>query len=137
MRKTPHSLALRPLIVRDIYLSVTARRRRFHCRDNAVDVAMDSGPLRIAEDLDGDAAAREVLLVPDVLVRDSRRSKPASSAAFSKAPLANLSQPRAIASTTVCPSSQRAMLRGVPWSNRMSIGRMSNSGCGVRQGRAW
>src|ERR1017187_2831023 len=53
---------------------------------------------------------------------DSRRSNPASSAAFNNAPLANLSHPLAIASTTVWPRSQRAMLRGVPWSKRMSIG---------------
>jgi hypothetical protein len=49
-------------------------------------------------------------------------SKPASSAALSNAPLDNLSQPRGIASTTTCPRSERAMLRGVPWSKRMSLG---------------
>ncbi len=52
---------------------------------------------------------------------DSKRSNPASSAACSNSPLANPSHPLVIASTTVWPRSQRAMLRGVPWSKSMSI----------------
>ena len=51
----------------------------------------------------------------------SSTSNPASSAALSKLPLFNVSQPCALASLTVWPCRARAMPRGVPWSKRITI----------------
>src|SRR5271155_837410 len=48
-----------------------------------------------------------------------KTSKPTRSA--SKSPLESVSHPRCFALMRVCPRRNRAMPRGVPWSNRMSI----------------
>src|SRR5687767_3514600 len=52
----------------------------------------------------------------------SSTSKPASSAAFSRAPLLSVSQPLDWAVWMVCPGNARISPFGVPWSTRMSTG---------------
>ena len=68
-------MTIGPLVEWNFHLGIAAGDRSVHSGDNAVNVAMDGGTLRIAQNDDRDTAG-----------------------------------------------SQRAMLRGVPWSKRMSIG---------------
>ena len=53
----------------NFHLGIAAGCCGVHGGDNAVNVAMNGGALRIAEDNDRDTAAFEVLLVTDILVR--------------------------------------------------------------------
>src|ERR1700691_2301069 len=66
----------------------------------------------------------------------SKRSTDADSAAFNKAPLLSLSQPLALAVTTVWPRSALARPRGVPWQKTGSK-RMSIDGGGVLRRRRY
>jgi hypothetical protein len=52
----------------------------------------------------------------------SKKSKPASSAALSSAPLLRVFQPRDRAVCTMCPGSTWARPFGVPWSNSTNTG---------------
>ncbi len=91
----------RGLFVRNVHLGIAAGCCRVYYCDNSINVAMHRGTLGIAKYHDGNRRPLRFCWYWMFLSVDSRRSNLASSAAFSNAPLANLSHPRAIASTTV------------------------------------
>jgi len=68
--------------------------------NNSIDVATQHRPLGISKDNDGDLAQGQILLKSYILSAVMNTSKPAASAASSKAPFPSASHPRSTASTT-------------------------------------
>jgi len=87
----------------DFNFGVAARNRRIDSRDNSVHMTAQDGPLGISKKDESDFSARQILLIPDVLVSRYDSSKPEASAASSITPFTSLSHPRSIASTTTWP----------------------------------
>src|SRR5205807_196399 len=127
MKNNPHPLRhfeifeRHRLPFRDVNQSAASRPCGVHRIGNLSHHGTHQAPSVFAENHDRQFAAFQILLVRQICSVVRSTSNPASSAAFSKSPLLNVSHPCALASLTIWSSSAAEMPLGVTWSKRMSI----------------
>ncbi len=112
---------------RNIHLSEATWHRCGNGRDDVDNVHPQDRPLRIPEHDDSDRAARQILLVADVLVRGDLHVKAGGFCSDKQFAILNVSQPCAFACRTVWPVMKDCRGAGVPWSNRMSISALAQA----------
>lgn len=109
---------------------ITSGHGCIHRSNHAVYIAVDGRPLRIAEYNDGDSPAFQVLLVLDIFVRGKQKVEPRFLGWRQQFTVRQGIPASCYGFYNRVTEKPTEILRGVPWSKRMSIGgsRMHRTG---------